>query len=215
VAPDYLLVHRNVKEKFVGLLKESVTNMFYGKSGSAKDGDYARIINKRHVDRLKGYMTGAKTVLLGGDVDEEENFVAPTILDDVDLNSTLMTEEIFGPLLPVVTISSMDEALKFINDRPQPLALYLFSGDSGNQRRIAQETSSGALMFNDCTVHVANPHLPFGGVGPSGMGRYHGYEGFLEFSHRKSVMNRYCLMDPGFKYPPFSEKQVHLLRKLL
>lgn len=211
IAPDYLLVHKDVKTQFLQLLKESA-KQFYGEND--KTADYARIISRRHFDRVRGLLSGGE-VVFGGDCEETDNFIAPTILDNVDLSSRLMSEEIFGPLLPVIEISCLDAAIKFVTDRPKPLALYLFSGSSASQKLVCQETSSGGVCFNDCLVQVANPSVPFGGVGPSGMGRYHGSDGFAEFSHKKTVVNRFCILDPAFKYPPFSDKRVSMLRKLL
>ncbi|KAF0853132.1 mitochondrial NAD+-dependent aldehyde dehydrogenase [Andalucia godoyi] len=212
IAPDYLFVHESIKDKFGELLKKYIVQ-FFGED--PKQSEFSRIINTRHTERLQRAIQSGGNILHGGQVSVEDKYVAPTLIDQVNVDSELMRDEIFGPVLPILPFSNLDEVIDFVLDRPKPLALYVFSGSSTTQDYIVGNTSSGGVCQNDCLMHITNPELPFGGVGPSGMGAYHGHEGFIEFSHRKSVMNRFTIVDPSFKYPPLSESRVNWLRKLL
>lgn len=211
LAPDYVLVHRDKKEAFIGEVARALRD-FYG-SNAMESPDYARIINRKHFDRVLR-LIGNSRILHGGNSDRDDLYIEPTLLEPVSLESPLMEEEIFGPLLPIVGFSTLDEAISIVNSKPKPLALYLFTRDKATKRRILQETSSGGVVVNDTIVHVANSHLPFGGVGPSGMGAYHGKHGFDAFSHRKSVVARRYHIDMLFRYPPY-RFPVSWLRKLL
>lgn len=221
VAPDYLLVQESIFENFKEKLIGQIQN-FYGKSHQeVKDSkDFARIINTRHFERLKKYFTDALVhkaqVSYGGHLDESTNYFSPTLLTEVSVDSEIMKEEIFGPLLPIITFKTMDEALTFVNSRPKPLALYFYSSDEKNIQRVTQETSSGGLCINDSIIHLGNLNLPFGGVGPSGLGNYHGFFGFKAFSHEKALLRQSWLGRLlRVIYPPYTPFKLKLIRLLI
>jgi len=201
VAPDYLLVQKNVKTV---LIEKLVTHVkaFFGENPQ-KSPDLARIVNDRQFDRLVGLLDEGK-VLIGGNSDKSDRFIAPTLIEAVSPNSKIMAEEIFGPILPILEYDQLSEAIAFINAHPKPLALYFFSSNKQNQERILQETSYGGGCFNDIIMHLGNPELPFGGVGHSGMGSYHGKASFDTFSHRKSVLKNSFRFDLKWRYPPYT-----------
>lgn len=211
ISPDYLLVDRKVKSRLLEFLKEEIRE-FFGDSPDQTE-DYSRIINEKHFDRLKGLMKKQK-VLVGGTSDPETRYIAPTILDRVKPDSPIMQEEVFGPILPVLEYGNIDEAVRFINNRPKPLALYLFTNNKKLQERIVKNTSSGGCCINDTIMHVANGSLPFGGVGFSGMGSYHGKFSFETFSHKKAVLKNSGLIDLPVRYPPTKGK-IGLIKMLL
>src|SRR5690606_17152707 len=184
VAPDYLLVQNSVKEPLLAAIKKSVAQM-YG-DDPQKSPEYPRIIAERHFDRLVNLMSGGKPVM-GGTHDRSDRYIAPTILDEVQESHPLMQEEIFGPLLPVLTYEKLDDAFAKIKERPNPLACYVFTNDPAVEDRVVEEVPFGGGCINNALVHVGNPHLPFGGVGQSGMGAYHGKDSFDTFSHRKAM----------------------------
>lgn len=202
VAPDYLLVHEAIERPLVDALRRTLAE-FYG-ADPAKSPDYARVVNERHHARLVGLL-GQGELIVGGQHDEATRYLAPTIVKNPPLDSRLMTDEIFGPILPMITVKDLDAAIEFVNERPKPLALYVFSNDARTQRRVLEETSSGGACVNDTIAHLSVPDLPFGGVGDSGMGAYHGRAGFETFSHRKSVMNKKTWMDVKLRYPPYGD----------
>lgn len=218
VAPDYVLVQESVYGEFKTYLQESLEAMGNPKGkGIQKSSDYSRIINGRHWNRLKKLLeeavaSGAK-VIYGGEIDEATNFFSPTLIEGADESTGVMSEEIFGPILPLQPYTLLDEVIAIINSREKPLALYLFSTEEYIQEQVAAKTSSGALCFNDCAVHFAHPSLPFGGVGQSGMGKAHGQYGFLAFSNEKAVLKQ----RPGFSptktfYPPYTMKTKKLIK---
>ena len=211
IAPDYILVQESVKDALLASLRDALTQ-FYGKN-PRESVDYGRIINRRHFQRLSGLMEN-QAIFSGGETDESDLFIAPTLLQDVSLESPVMQEEIFGPLLPVLTYKSLDEAIHFIRSLPKPLALYLFSDDTATQTRILQETSSGSVNINETLSQVTSATLPFGGVGESGMGCYHGEESFRAFSHYKSVLHRSIRLDNRVKYAPYRIPLKYLRRVL-
>lgn len=211
VAPDYLLVHRAVKEPLLAALKRAITRM-YGED-PRQSPDFQRIINDKQMAHMKR-MLERGTALCGGVVDEAERYVAPTILEGVSPDDPVMQEEIFGPVLPVQTFDQLDEAIAFVNARPKPLALYFFSGNRASQRRMIGLTSSGGACINETVMHLASPHLPFGGVGESGMGGYHGKYSFDAFSHRRSVLDKATWLDLPLRYAPYKGK-LGLVKKLL
>jgi len=215
VAPDYALVHRAVEDRFVDDLVRAV-HAFYG-ADPRRSPDYARIVNDRHLGRLKGLLDagGYGRVALGGEVDEPARYIPPTILRDVSPRAPVMTEEIFGPILPVLAVADMDEAIRFVNERPNPLALYVFSRSDPTIERILTNTNSGGACVNTAVIHLAVPSLPFGGVGPSGMGAYHGRHGFDTFSHRRAVLSKPPRPDPPLAYPPYTRLKNRLLRWIL
>eukprot|EP00741_Cyanophora_paradoxa_P015713 tig00020904_g15170.t1 len=205
IAPDYVLVHASRRDALVEGIKAAVVAMF-GEDPKASN-DYGRIVTGRHLARLRGLIDDpAAKVEHGGQHDEAARYLAPTILALPDTRAAAgakcMQEEIFGPALPVIPYQTLDEAIDFINDRPKPLAAYVFTSSKANQERFLRETSSGGVDVNDCMMHVSNPNLPFGGVGPSGIGQYHRKYGFDAFSNRKSVASCSTLVDPDVRYPP-------------
>ncbi|MFI1566598.1 aldehyde dehydrogenase family protein [Streptomyces sp. NPDC020490] len=187
VAPDYVLTDPATAAALEPALARAVEAL-YG-SDPRTCGEYGRIVNERHFDRLTGLL-GSGRVVVGGDSDRAQKFIAPTVLADVDPESPVMREEIFGPILPIVTVSGLDEAIDFVNDRDKPLALYVFSESEGTRARIAAETSSGGLGYGLPLAHLTVSDLPFGGVGESGMGSYHGPYSIETFSHRKAVLDK-------------------------
>ena len=203
VAPDYLLVHRDIKDKLIESLKKNIIE-FYG-IAAEDSSDYGRIVNKTQYDRLMSMLEG-HDIVYGGYGNPEERFIAPTIVDcheDEDLQTPLMTEEIFGPILPVVSYTNINHAIQFINSRPKPLALYIFTREKILSDMVIDGTSSGGVCINDTLIHMTSGYLPFGGVGESGMGQYHGEASFDNFSHKKSIMAASRSIDTKV-YPPYS-----------
>lgn len=203
VAPDYLLVDRKIRGAFVDSLKSTITR-FYG-TDPRKSPYYARIVSRAHFDRLHAYLEQGN-IITGGNALAQELYIAPTVMDKVAPDAPLMQEEIFGPILPVLTYDELPEALNFVNTRPKPLAVYLFTQDKGRQEQVRDKTSSGGFVINDATVQFASPYLPFGGVGESGMGAYHGKAGFDTFSHLKGVVKNTMLFDLPLRYVPYRFK---------
>jgi acyl-CoA reductase-like NAD-dependent aldehyde dehydrogenase len=208
VAPDYMFVHKDVKKDFLKKVQENL-NSFYG-SDPKSSPDYSRIVSERHTERLGSLLEG-QNVVIGGAVDVKQRYVAPTIVDEPDVNSKLMQEEIFGPILPVMSYDNFDEVVKFINQRPKPLALYLFSTNSKLHNKVVEKTSSGATVINDVVVHNVIDTLPFGGVGNSGMGSYNGEFTFKTFSHDKPVLIKPTWVDPFARYPPYDNTKISVV----
>ncbi len=204
VAPDYLLIHKDIKSALVERLITYVTT-FFG-DNPQQSPDFGRIVNERQFDRLANLLASSapdSKILIGGQSDRGDRFIAPTIIDQVDATSPLMAEEIFGPILPILEYDQLAEAIAFINSQPKPLALYLFSTNKRVQAQVARDVSYGGGCFNDTIMHLGNPELPFGGVGNSGMGAYHGKSSFDTFSHRKSVLKNSFKFDLKWRYPPY------------
>jgi aldehyde dehydrogenase (NAD+) len=204
-APDYVLVFKDVAEPFLEHLKETLLQ-FYG-GDTQKSPDYGRIINTRHFDRLTALLASG-TVYHGGQHDRADKFIAPTVLVNVSPDSPVMQEEIFGPILPVLEVDSVEQVINFVNARPSPLGLYLFAEDQLVAEQILNETTSGDAVINDCTIHPLIPDFPFGGVGNSGMGKYHGEWGFRAYTNARGVLNHSTKMDPDVRYPPYSRKKL-------
>ncbi len=212
VAPDYILVDKKVKQKFVDLFIQT-TKDFFGENPQQSP-DYGRIINERHFMRLSR-MLEKGTVLMGGQTDISNLYIAPTLLDSVSVEDVVMQEEIFGPILPVITYEKLDDAIKLVNSRNKPLALYIFSEDKMYQERILNEVSSGNASINECLMHVAQFELPFGGVGESGIGAYHGKLSFETFSHMKGVLKKSTITDLKQRFPPYTEGGTNLIKKMI
>ena len=212
VAPDYLLVHKDVKDQFLARVKYWMATM-YGQDPLDNSG-YVHMINRKHFDRVCG-LIDPKKVIYGGKSDPDTLRIQPTILDHVTADDPVMQEEIFGPVLPVLTFSHIEDAEDFILDRPRPLALYLFSEKTSVQRRILQRVPFGGGCINDTIMHLANPRLPFGGVGNSGMGAYHGKKSFETFSHQKGVVHSSSRIDLPIRYAPYRKGQEKLIRMFL
>ncbi|MBD2203894.1 aldehyde dehydrogenase [Calothrix sp. FACHB-1219] len=211
IAPDYILVDKKLKTNLVEGLKKTIKE-FYGDNPETSP-DYARIISAKHFDRLVNLLKKAE-VLIGGETNPEKLYIAPTLLENVSLDDAIMQEEIFGPILPIIEYDDIKEAIALINSRPKPLALYLFSQNKNLQQRILQETTSGGVCLNDTIMQYGVSSLPFGGVGDSGIGSYHGKAGFDTFSHRKSVLQNSFLFDLNWRYAPYQGKLAFLKRFL-
>jgi len=210
VAPDYLLLPRGKSAEFLSSMKKQVES-FFGPV-PLESPDYGRIISERHYSRLKSFLSDGK-VFLGGKFDDAQRFLAPTVLVDVKWEDRVMQEEIFGPILPVLEYDDLGEAIARINARPKPLAFYFFSSNAANQDRVVKEIPFGGGCINDTLTHLTNPRLPFGGVGESGMGNYHGKYSFQTFSHAKSVFRKKFFPDLLLRYPPYGDK-LRFLRRL-
>lgn len=209
IAPDYVLVHRRVREQFVNALDVAIGEM------TVETGTMLPIVNPRHTARIGGLLENSGgAVVRGGTIDTDNRRAELTIVLDPDPTSALMQEEIFGPVLPVVTVDSVDSAITHVLAGPKPLAVYLFSGNKRLQKRVLQEISNGGTVINHLMMHVLVPGLPFGGVGNSGTGAYHGKWGFETFSHRKAVLKKPTSPDPALLYPPYSDTAKKLFRKI-
>ena len=215
VAPDYVLVEEAVEDALLGALLRAVHD-FYGDSPQTSK-DFARIVSSRQFERIAGLLDagGYDATVCGGDRDAVSRYIAPTVLAGVKPDAAIMQQEIFGPVLPVLTVADVDEAIRFVNDRDKPLALYVFSGSDGTIERVVSHTSAGGMCVNQVLMHLAVAELPFGGVGESGMGAYHGKAGFDVFSHRKSVLRKPVKPDPPVMYPPYKSWKQKLLRKVM
>lgn len=209
IAPDYLMVHSAIKEQFVEQLRKAFRSLVGRKAHKTKH--FGRIVNERAFDRLDGYLRDAE-ILIGGARDRAERFIEPTVIGGVSPESPIMQEEIFGPIFPLLTFETTDEVIDFVVQREKPLALYYF-GSVATGERIIRHTSAGGTCINDTIMHIANEHLPFGGVGNSGMSAYHGRESFNVFSHRRSVVITPTWLDLPFRYMPY--RLFSLVKKIL
>jgi len=212
IAPDYVLVERSVADRLVDRLVDAFGSL----QGPDPAATRTRIVNQRHAQRLADLLAGAGgTVVCGGRVDVAERVVEPTVVIDPDLQAPLMQDEIFGPILPVVPVGSVADAVSFVAERPKPLALYLFTRSKATEAKVLGSTSAGGACVNHVMYHFLAPDLPFGGVGPSGTGAYHGRAGFEELSHRKTVVRRRTSPDPSFAYPPYDGWKERVIRHLM
>lgn len=210
VAPDYVLAHKEIAETLLLAMQESIQE-FWGKNPK-ESRDYARIINANHYQRLVGLLSNSGDIVMGAEHDEDSCYIAPTLVRNPVLDSPMMTDEIFGPLLPIIIVENIEEAIAFVNARPKPLSLYLFTEKEAIQQQVIAQTSSGSVCINHVLLQLAVPELPFGGVGQSGMGAYHGKASFAIFSHYKSVLKKPTWFDPKLLYPPYSKTFKCLLR---
>ena len=210
VAPDYVMVNAKVQDAFIDELGKAITE-FYGDDPLTSQ-SYGRIVSTRHFDRLVSLRAGG-TVAIGGESDAADRYIAPTVLVDVDPDAQIMNEEIFGPLLPIIGVSSTDEAISYINTRPHPLALYVFAEDKRVVAEVLARTTAGGVTVNGTIMHLTNPNLPFGGIGESGMGGYHGKAGVRLFQHMKPVLIRGTKLDPSLAYPPYTDRKARIFRR--
>ena len=211
VAPDYLCVHSSVKDKLLKLIVEEIHKQFGTEVKNSPD--YSRVINTASLNRLKEYLNDGE-IYYGGNFDITELYMEPTILTNVDVDSNVMTEEIFGPILPVIEFDNIQDIISFINKREKPLALYYFSENKKSIKNVLRCTTSGGVTINDTVIHVANGNLPFGGVGNSGMGSYHGKASFDAFTHKRSVMERGTFVEFNIRFAPYKEK-INILKKIM
>ncbi|MFA9377579.1 MAG: aldehyde dehydrogenase [Lachnotalea sp.] len=213
IAPDYVLAHSSVKQELMEELEKSIVN-FFGADEESSD-SYGRIINTSHFNRLSNLLDAdADYIIYGGSRDVRKKYIQPTLLDIPNLNVATMKEELFGPILPILTYESLEEAKSIIETIPTPLALYLFTTNKLVKDNIVKHTSSGGVCINDTIEHIVNPHLPFGGVGTSGMGSYHGKKSFITFSHQKSVFTRVGTFDMKFMAPPYTNSGLRILKTI-
>ena len=211
VAPDYLCVHKSVKDELLKLIINEIRVQFWENVRNSED--YPRIVNKSSLERLSGYLNDGK-IYYGGNIDEDNLYMEPTLIIKPDLNSPLMSDEIFGPILPILVYEDLDNVIKFINHREKPLALYYFSESKKKIKYVLTSTTSGGVTINDTIIHVANPNLPFGGVGNSGVGKYHGKESFETFTHNKSVMKRGTFIEFNIRFAPYKNK-LNLVKRIM
>ncbi|CAK7331012.1 unnamed protein product [Dovyalis caffra] len=211
IAIDYILVERRFASTLVDLMKVMIKKMFG--ENPRETNSVARIVNRQHFLRLKNLLSDSavrNSIVYGGSMDEKNLFIEPTILVDPPLDAAIMAEEIFGPLLPIITLDKIEDSVTFINSRPKPLAIYAFTKNEKFRRRMVSETSSGSLVFNDAVIQYAADTLPFGGIGESGVGKYHGKFSFETFSHYKAVVRRSFLTDFWFRFPPWNDYKLSL-----
>ena len=211
IAPDYLYVHKSIKNKLLELIVKEIKKQ-YGEN-LKENKDYPRIVNRITIERLEKYISEGH-IYFGGDIDKDKMYMEPTILTNIKEDSKVMEEEIFGPILPVIEFQKLDEVISYVTKRDKPLALYYFSESKSNIEKVLKSTTAGGVTINDTIIHVANPSLPFGGVGSSGMGKYHGKASFDTFSHEKSVMKRGTFIEFEIRFAPF-EGKIKLLKKVM
>ena len=212
VAPDYCLVAKKIKDAFLEQVKLQLTKMYGAKP--LENPDYGKIINQKHFERILGLINRDK-LIVGGESNAETLQIAPTILDNVTADDTVMQEEIFGPILPILTYESIDEAVSFIQEREKPLALYVFTQDKNIEQRFLNYVSFGGGCVNDTIVHLSSPEMAFGGVGNSGMGSYHGKRSFEIFSHEKNILKKYNWIDLPMRYQPYKALYLKLIKMFL
>jgi len=210
IAPDYLLVEESVKPKFLRLVAEKLQEINYSDGAE----HYTSIINKRNFDRVLGLVDQSK-VIYGGKYNTDSLYIEPTVIDNVSWEDPVMQEEIFGPVLPVIIYSNYDDVLNKIIEGEKPLAAYLFSHNEEEKDKLLKLVSFGGGCINDTLMHITSDYLPFGGIGNSGIGNYHGEFGFLTFSHQKSVIEKATWGEPDWKYPPYTDKKIHWLKKVM
>lgn len=203
VAPDYVIIHESIKEKFISAIKETVEQFFGGKPEQSDN--YGKIINEKQFDRIAGYLSNGK-IVFGGRTDRKNLFIEPTLLDEVKVNDAVMNDEIFGPVMPVLTFKTKGEALRIIKGHPDPLAFYVFTSSKAKENDWLNSVASGGSCVNNTSWHLTNHNLPFGGRGFSGTGNYHGKYSFDTFTHKKAVLKTPTWFDPAIKYPPFKGK---------
>ena len=213
VAPDYLMVQEDVKAELINEMKQTLHH-FYGPTVETSK-DFGRIVNDRHFTRLQTIIEKDQDqIIFGGSTNPDTRFIEPTLIE-ATWDSASMEDEIFGPILPILTYTELDHAIKSINKLPKPLALYLFTSDQQVEEKVLTEISSGGVSINDTITHLANPELPFGGVGHSGMGAYHGHYSFTTFSHERSILKNSTKMNSPLLSPPYNERNLKLVRRFL
>ena len=211
VAPDYVLVHATQKEALLLELKKTIQEFFKG--NAVESYDYGKIINEKQFDRLLTYFKDGE-IVCGGKTDREKLFIEPTVMININLDSAIMKEEIFGPILPIISFTKMEEALAIIHKNKNPLAFYIFTSDSTKEKLWLQSVAFGGGCVNNATLHLLNHNLPFGGRGSSGLGQYHGHFSFNTFSHKKAIIKTPTWLDPSIKYPPYAGR-LKFFKKLI
>ena len=209
-APDYVLVHQSVKKKFLELAKKEIERSEY----SIEHGNYVQIINENHTQRLINLLNG-KNIYHGGQYNRLERFIEPTIVEDITFEDDLMKEELFGPILPVIEYDKLEDIIKKVKARPKPLACYVYTNNAGIKNKILKEISFGGGAINDSNMHVTNTNIPFGGVGESGIGSYHGEFGFRAFTHYKGIVDKPTWFELNIKYSPYSLKKLKWIKRII
>lgn len=212
VTPDYCLVHKNIKDKFVSEIIQNIKTSFG--DDAQKSNDYGRIVNTAHTERVKKLIDG-QHILYGGRTDIGDRYIEPTVIEIKDLSSPIMQEEIFGPVLPIILYDNIDEAIAVIKRNPDPLVLYAYTNDRRLVHKLMTEVRAGDMCVNENVLHFGHLHLPIGGVGSSGIGKYQGRSSFEEFSHKKSVLDKKFFPDLAFRYPPYTESKLKQLKFFL
>ncbi len=213
VSPDYVLIHKSVKEKFIEQCKYWI-NTYFGDEPEKSD-SYGRIVNKKHFDRLVSHLENTPSnakIIHGGETEPTAKFISPTIVSDLEDNSTLLKEEVFGPILPIVTYDDLEKAVNYINEKERPLALYIYSNSKRNINKIINNTRSGGTCVNNNIVHYANHHLPFGGTNNSGIGKSHGFYGFRAFSNERAIAKQYSYGIAELLFPPYTSYKEWMAR---
>lgn len=212
IAPDFLYIKASCKAAFISQFQAAI-KQFYGENPEMS-ADYGRIINKKHFERISKLLQKGK-IVFGGTTKEDQLYISPTLIDSISWDDPIMQEEIFGPVLPILTYEKFDELIDTLKAKPKPLALYLFTNNKSHEQKVLQQLSFGGGCINDCLIHEVNLHLPFGGVDQSGMGQYHGKYSFETFSHRKSIYKKLFPIEFKLEYPPYTERKLSWLRWLL
>ncbi len=212
LAPDYLLVNSKIKEKLLAEIKKCIQEFYSDKPVISPD--YGRIVNQKQFDRITNLLNGSK-IIFGGETNREQLYIAPTLVESISFAEPIMQEEIFGPVLSIIEYTDISEAIALINSQPKPLALYLFSNNKNLQQRVLQTTSSGTVCLNETVMHIGVSSLPFGGVGDSGIGSYHGKFSFDTFSHYKSVLSNPFWLDLKWRYAPYTKGKLSFLKRIL
>ncbi|WP_255637505.1 aldehyde dehydrogenase family protein [Dyadobacter sp. NIV53] len=210
VVPDYVYVHRNIEKLFLEMLKEEIEQAQF----SIQNDNYARIISDKNLDRIVALIDPEK-VVIGGKYNRAERTLEPTVMSNVSVEDRIMEDEIFGPVLPVLSYEDINDVISYIKSRPKPLSLYLFTESSQLRRQVLEEVSFGGGGINEVLMHFSNDNLPFGGVGNSGMGSYHGEAGFRSFTHYKSILQKNTLFELPLKYYPYKPWKLSIIRKLV
>lgn len=211
VAPDYIFVHEKVKDSFINEIKKVIKN-FYGENPLKSD-SYSNIINLKHLKRLEEYLKSG-SIIVGGEVDSNNRKISPTLIENVSLEDKIMQEEIFGPILPILKYKDINKVIEFITATPKPLALYLFTNKKETENKVLESISFGGGCINDVVIHLATSNMPFGGVGSSGIGKYHGKYSFETFTHEKSILKKKGPLDIKLRYPPYNGK-LNRIKKIL
>ena len=211
IAPDYVMVDASIQDVFLKAMQKEIEKVNY----SIDSGNYTQIINDKNFDRLTHFLDNKDTIYYGGTVDKSTRYIAPTLLVDVSMTASVMQEEIFGPILPVLPYNDLDEAIVQIKKLPKPLSCYVFAKNKKIKEKVIREISFGGGAINDAVMHISEPRLPFGGVGDSGIGNYHGQYGFDAFSHQKSILQKSFLIELNLKYAPYSNQKLKWIKRLL